>query len=883
MFHKTYKLRQEPLTTSEIRRKTELKRIVLLGLAFLLIFATFPVTLSQGIPRPDHLILATIGEPETVDPAWSYDTASGTLIYNVYDALIFFDVDRTLPDRRDWGLEGEFVPAIGSLPTVEAIDETDPETGQHWVERYTFTIRDDVPFHDPTYGYVTPADVEYSFERWMVQCRSGGPTWMILEPLFEEYDVWDLADTDEMIGKMVDHGVESDATTVWFNLAMPYAPLLAILAQGWASILSQQWCIDHGDFPGFETTGYDGWVEYNDPDVSPLDDYPVGTGGAVMMGTGAYKFDYWDKGVEYSIVKFDDYYGGWPAAGCDGYLERFTEKFVEEWSTRKMMFLAGDCDYCYCPLSQLPEMWLNRPDTPEEYPAGIRCDNNLAPIAASPWFFFNYAIDPNSPLLGPGFDPANPNRLHEDCIPVDFFNDANVRRAFASAFDYDTYMEEIQMGEAYSAPTPIVPGLPFHNPDQEGYGFDVVAAENYFKAAFGGELWTTGFTIQMSYNTGNVGRQLLCELLESTIEPLNSKFHINVVGVDWPTYLGWLVGNQLTGFTLGWLADFADDHNFAMPFMHTQGDFSGYSNVEYGSSGRMQIDYTCNGVHFGDPAKVIDDAYVDTMIENGVKTVDPAERTTIYYELQAIYVDEASGFGPGLAVGRHWERDWVQGWYYNAIYPGTYVYHTWKALSAEYAAPEPVDVSALGSMTDLDGVKMAITPDGSMRFPESIAITVSVHRLDSNPNVAALFVAIGVNRENATGYVVTLEESFDYVALTGGASAEIEFDWTEAPLGGDYVMSAVVYPVSGYAFDEATENNVDVDGTVTVLVLIGDLDNSGVVGIKDLYPAASAFGTHVGDDRWDPLADLDGDGYVGIKDIYLVASNFGKDLESLIA
>ena len=861
-----------------------MKRIILLGIALsvLLLFATFPVTLGQGIPRPNHMIFVTIGEPETVDPAWSYDTASGSLIYTVYDSLIFFDVDRSSLDRRDWGKTGDFVPRIASsLPTVEAIDETDPETGQHWVERYTFTIRNDVLFHDPTYGTVTPADVEYSFERWMVQCRSGGPTWMILEPLFEQYDVWDLADTDEMIGKMVDHAVESDATTVWFNLAMPYAPLLAVLAQGWASILSQQWCIDHGDFPGFATTGYDGWVDYNDPEVSPLDDYPAGTGGVVMMGTGAYKFDYWDKGVQWSIVKFDDYYGGWPAPECDGYVERFTEKFVSEWSTRKMMFLAGDADLCYVPLSQLPEMWLNRPETPEEYPPGIRCDNNLPPIAASPWFFFNYAIDKTSPLLGPGFDINNPNTLAEDRIPVNFFSDANVRKAFASAFDYETFMTEIQMGEAYSAPTPIVPGLPFHNPDQAGYAFDLVAAENYFKAAFGGTLWTTGFTLQMSYNTGNVGRKLLCELLASTIEPLNAKFHVNVVGVDWPTYLGWLVGNKLTGFTLGWLADFADDHNFAMPFMHTQGDFSGYSNVEYGSSGRMQIDYTVSGVHFGDPTKVIDDAYVDEMIENGVKTVDVAERTVIYYELQAIYVAECCGFGPGQAVGRHWERDWVQGWYYNAIYPGTYVYHMWKELSAEYTAPALVDVSAVGSITNLDGVKIAVTPGLALRYPD-VAIDVSVHRLDSNPAAAALYVIIAVNRTDATGYSVIIEECLEMAVLTAGSSYTAEFTWNETLAGGDYVMSGVVGVVSGFAFDEATENNIDVDGTVTVLVLVGDLNDDGTVGIKDLYPPAAAFGTNIGDDRWNAKADLDGDGYIGIKDLYKVASNFGKSLQSLV-
>jgi hypothetical protein len=319
-----------------------------------------------------------------------------------------------------------------------------------------------------------------------------------------------------------------------------------------------------------------------------------------------------------------------------------------------------------------------------------------------------------------------------------------------------------------------------------------------------------------------------------------------------------------------------------MPFMHTEGDFSGYSNVAYGSSGRMQIDYTVNGVHFGDPTKVIDDDYVDTMIENGVKTTIPAERTTIYYELQAIYVDEASGFGPGLAVGRHWERDWVQGWYYNAIYPGTYVYHTWKELSAEYAAPEPVDVSALGSMTDLSGVKIAVTPGLALRYPD-VAVDVTVHRVDSNPSVAALYVAISVRRENGTGYSVNIYECFEMAVLTAGASHTAEFTWNETLEGGDYVMSGVVFPVSGFAYDDAPENNIDVDGTVTVLVLVGDINDDAKVDIRDIGAAAKAFGSYPGHDRWNSDADIDGNDKIDIRDIAKIAKDFGKTLESLVA
>ncbi len=696
-------LRRE-LFKEQNRRKMKLKRVTVLGfmLLTLLIFTSLPVTLGQGIPNPDHIIIATIGEPETVDPAWLYDTASAELCMHVYEPLINFAVDRSLP-RAEQGLTGEFVPAIATEWIFEDIDETDPDTGLTWVQRVTFTIREGVKFHDGS--VVTPADVEYTFERWMVQCRSGGPTWMILEPTLGVYSTRGKTGDDAIkYGKMIDHAVESDGTHVWFNLVMPYAPLLAILAQSWAGIMSKSWCVAHGDFPGFDVTGYDGWVDYNNPEISPLDDYPPGTGRTVMMGAGPYKFEYWDKGVEWSLTKFDDYYGGWPAPGCEGYVERVTEKFISEWATRKMMFLAGDCDFVAVPRVHLTELWLNYPEKPEEYPPGVRCDPNLPLLVCSPCMFFTYNVAPTSPLLGPGFDPDDPYKIAEDRIPIDFFSDIDVRKGFTYAFDFETYIEEVFMGEAVKAATPIVEGLPFHNPAQEGYDMDLDAAKAHLQTAYGGTLWTTGFTLSMTYNTGNVERRIACEMTEAAIEGLNPKFHIEVKEVDWPAYLKMLVGGELTAFTLGWLADFPDDHNFAMPFMHTEGDFSGFQLVEYGQSGHMQISYTVNGVPFGDPTKVIDNDYVDEMIENGVKTTIAAERTAIYYELQRIYVDEVIGFPLCKPSGRHWEREWIQGWYYNPIYPGVYCYHYWKGWYTPPPPPPPVSASTLyGTSVTISG------------------------------------------------------------------------------------------------------------------------------------------------------------------------------------
>jgi peptide/nickel transport system substrate-binding protein len=44
---------------------------------------------------PTSFIVATIGEPETLDPALDYETAGGDIIQNVYETLVFYDGEAT--------------------------------------------------------------------------------------------------------------------------------------------------------------------------------------------------------------------------------------------------------------------------------------------------------------------------------------------------------------------------------------------------------------------------------------------------------------------------------------------------------------------------------------------------------------------------------------------------------------------------------------------------------------------------------------------------------------------------------------------------------------------------------------------------------------------
>jgi len=875
---------------------------------------------GAGVPRPGQIIIVTYGEPETADPAWLYDTASAVLVEHVFEPLIFFNVTRDtsiaapyLVDPKTAGQTGEFVPAIASSWTVEDITETSPE-GLDWVQRVTFTIRSGVQFHEG--GTVTTEDVEYSFERWMVQCRSGGPTWMILEPTLGTYSTRGLTLPDNateaaLLGKKIDHAVESNSTHVWFNLVMKYAPLNAILAQSWAGILSYDWQTAIDDWPGTGVTfanrwnvTYQDWLNWNNPDISPIDE-AYSNLGVKPTGAGAFKFDYWQKGVAWQISQHVNYYKGWPApinAGEVGaaLVDRLpdnvtvvTNKFIDEWATRKMMFLSGDADFCAINRQNIPEIIYNYPATVEEYPSGITCFKDLPTLVCSPCLFYTYNVSTTSPFLGvAGGLPLS--TLSEGGIPPDFFMDVDVRNAFSYCVNYTKYIEEIYMSEAALCPTPIIEGLPYHNASKTAPWFpdgDLAAAKTHFQAAWGGDLWTNGFTIGLSYNTGNTARQKACEMLKTAIESGaigNAKFHVVVYGVDWPTFLGHLYEGELTSFVLGWLADFPDAHNFAMPFMHTYGDFGGFQLIEYGQSGMKQIAYTAGGVSYGNPALVIDNAYVDEMIENGIGALD-AERAIIYDFLQDIYIAENPGVPLCKPVGRHWERTWITGWYYNPIYPGVgYYYHMYKETPTTWL---PVDFSATDTIANLTIVNPIVQAyEGEMRLGgDQVTVTynLTVSRVDTYGTPAIVHAGIALMRNNMTD----TEYCIDHVVIAddtvgfglGPDSVAVTIMWNETVVETDFESgiwnaSGRVYVIGESEYDENSVNDEVFDVyLVEAMDLPGDVDGTGEVDIFDAVIFSGHFGGGPDNpDLYDSLCDLNGDGEIDIFDAIILAGNFGK-------
>jgi peptide/nickel transport system substrate-binding protein len=493
--------------------------------------------------------------------------------------------------------------------------------------------------------------------------------WLIYEPLLGVGG----ADVEDPVafGQRIDNAITRTDTHVSITFEDPYGGniLLQILAFSAHSIICKSWAVALGDWPG-EWGDYTGWVDYNDPEVSPLD-----SPDNVMCGTGPFMFDYWEPGVEWSVVKFDEYWGGWPAPGSRGFVTRATVKTVDEWATRKLTFLAGDSDFCQVDTPHYPELY-GIEEIRMVYP-----NPDLAMTA----IHFGFNVSTTSPYLGVAGGLA-PGTIDETGIPPNFFTDRDLRKGFAFSFDYSTFIEDVMLNEALQPGSPAIAGLPYVNPAQPKYSFDLAQAEEYFKLAWGGEVWEKGFTLTATYNTGNEVRQVACEMMRDNVQSINPKFHVDVVGVDWPVYLGQLVDFQLVLFAIGWGADYPDPHNFMHPYMYSGGTFAYFQSYS--------------------------NAHVDELIDEEITTLDAARRQEIFYELGQIYYDEVISLPVLQPSGRHWERTWVQGWYFNPMYFGFYFYPLWK----EDLPAEDSDMNGVVDIFDIVAMAKAF---GSFYVPGS--------------------------------------------------------------------------------------------------------------------------------------------------------------------
>ncbi|MBI3550501.1 MAG: ABC transporter substrate-binding protein [Elusimicrobia bacterium] len=568
------------------------------------IAATRPAAFAQ-VKNPDTFIYATIGEVDSLDPAWSYDSRSHHILRNVYELLVQFKGTSLI----------EFEPLLAAqIPsTSNGLISKDGLT-------YTFPIRKGVVFHDGT--PLVPEDVKYSFIRYMLQDRAGGPSSLLLDPILginatRDKDGKPIPDLFQRADKAIT--VAGDKVSI--KLARPYSPFLGILASH-GEIISKSWCVKNGCWDGTEAT----WMQHNNPQKqsSYLLEH--------VNGTGPYALDRWDRKNKEVVLRRNDKYWRKPPA-----LKTIVIRSVEEFATRKLMLQAGDADTTYVPIGNFPQV---------QDMKDVKIYDRLSKLETPIGIAFTFKLNTiANPYLGSG-------KLDGDGIPPEFFSDKDIRLGFARSMDHETYVKDILRGKGSPTRGLIQKGMLGYNADGANVTFSPEKATEHFKKAWGGKVWEKGFQFTMVYNDTQPNVQAMFQMIKKNVEALNPKFKIDIRTVQWPTYLDQGHSHKLPMFLAMWSADFPDPHNMVFPYYHTHGDWAfrqNYSNPK-----------------------------LDKMIEDAIVILDPEKRDKAYREIQRVGFEEM----PQMLIADRFrfriERDWVKGWIFRKVEPdapyGDYYY-----------------------------------------------------------------------------------------------------------------------------------------------------------------------------------------------------------------
>jgi peptide/nickel transport system substrate-binding protein len=531
----------------------------------------------------------TIGRVDSLDPCYCYDTASGEQIYYMYEGLLGYDGNHT----------DQFVGLMATNWTWNGNDT-----------QVTFQIRPGVKFSNG--DNMTAEDVAYSIQRAMVEDPDYGPVWMFYFPLLDTYGSRDgdgnivVNETD--IANAVQ--VVNNGTCVQFNFVRPYPETTweQILCGSWGSIVDKAYCVANGDWDG----NWANWTAYNNPAQEDL------VLQSRAMGTGPWALDVWNPPGEIKLKKNDNY---WKGAGTVPFTEVITN-FMDTWASRKLALLAGDCDIAYCPRTNIHDL--------DGY-ADVQAIKDLPDLTIDS-FYFNENITANSTYIGSG-------ALDGNGISTGFFSDLNVRLGFTYAFNWTTYINDAMQGEATQRGSPFVEGLPYYNPASKMYSCNLTLAQYYLEHSAWGNLSAIGFKFTLIYNTGNLVRKTACEILANNLFKISPNFQVAVLAKDWSSTMSLIRGRAWAMFQIGWLPDYADPDNFAVPYMASTGTFSGPASYN--------------------------NATVDALIAEGAISTNTTRRQEIYYELADAWYNDCPGIILAQPLGRRFFTKYVHGFEFN--------------------------------------------------------------------------------------------------------------------------------------------------------------------------------------------------------------------------
>lgn len=294
---------------------------------------------------------------------------------------------------------------------------------------YTFTLRDDVFFHDDACfpdgkgRKVTASDFKYCLERVNNPKTKTRGSWVFRDKIKGVEEYMESQSKDGSVKEITGIKPINDSTLI-IELTHPFAPFLSILTMTYGSVYPKEAVEHYGD--GF---------------------------GQHPVGTGPFKFAKWDLDKELVFEKNPNYWGKDAQGNRLPYLDGIQMTFTPSTETEYLDFVNGRYDF-HLPSSETIDQLIDENGNLTD-PDGRNFD-----LVRQPWLqtvFFGMMQDKSLPggMTGP------------------FAGNLKLRQALNYAIDREKIIKYVLQNRgtpAHNGPIPV--GMPGYNPDIKGYGYD---------------------------------------------------------------------------------------------------------------------------------------------------------------------------------------------------------------------------------------------------------------------------------------------------------------------------------------------------------------------------------------------------------------------------
>ncbi len=396
------------------------------------------------IANPNEIIDAEYvpGGPYSLDPNIDYEMVGFEVISNVYETLIAYNGSSVT----------EFVPVVAKYVPTVANGGISPDG-----LNYTFYIRSGLKFSngDP----LTVYDAYTSFVRALLFMLGspGTPDWILGQDLLPGGGWLPGAVSYQNITAAITYNNATQSIT--FHLLKPDPAFLTYMADALFPIMDYNWLVQNGAGITFTPAGFQSYINYS---------YESNYNTYIRwhaMGSGPYEIETMLLGQSITLVPNPNFT---PIPGVPGYSKVPNNTVYIEWvkdpSTEYLMLTNQEADVYSCPgLLGLPYNW---------YPTAskLESEGKLSvyefPSMTTGGFAFNFDI--NTTMMA-----SFGSQFH---VPPTYFQNLDVRRAFAYAFNYTDYIDQIVGNSVYGA------NFSFHTTGYIPYGMPGYESESLMKS-----------------------------------------------------------------------------------------------------------------------------------------------------------------------------------------------------------------------------------------------------------------------------------------------------------------------------------------------------------------------------------------------------------------